>query len=148
VVSSNFKADGRIDLRATSLILDERWQPKLKRTMPPSSPYTPYTPSHRPTPTPSQWFFTKSELQSTPSILAGMTPEQEKAGRAKGIQLINEVGQKLRLHQTTIGTAAIFFHRFYMRMSLQTHHHYVRLPSLPSPFRPTLLDCSLLWVVL
>jgi protein BUR2 len=88
-------------------------------------PFSPHTPSSQPTPPCSQWLFTKSELQASPSIQAGMTPDQEKATRAKGIQLINEVGQKLRLHQTTIATAAMFFHRFYMRMSLVSHHHYV-----------------------
>jgi Cyclin, N-terminal domain len=93
------------------------------------SPRQPYTPAWRhPS---SQWLFTKSELLSTPSIHASMTSEQEKTMRTKGIQLIQEVGTKLRLHQATIATAAMFFHRFYMRKSLIDFHHYV------SPFFET-----------
>jgi protein BUR2 len=94
-----------------------------------SSPRTPYTPARPPS---SQWLFTKSELLSTPSIQAGMTLEVEKTTRTKGIQLIQEVGTKLRLHQATIATAAMFFYRFYMRKSLVDFHHYV-CPFIESP---------------
>jgi hypothetical protein len=90
-----------------------------------SSPRTPYTPARRPPSTSLQWLFTKSELLLTPSIQGGMTSEQEKATRTKGVQLIQDVGTKLRLHQATIATAAMFFHRFYMRKSLVDFHHYV-----------------------
>lgn len=93
--------------------------------MPASSPFTP---SHRPTASSSQWLFAKSEVLSSPSVQAGWAPDQENVTRAKGIQLISEVGQKLRLQQTTIATAAMFFHRFYIRMSFIAYHHYVRLP--------------------
>jgi protein BUR2 len=64
-------------------------------------------------------------MASTPSIKEGMSPKDEKTNRTKGVNLIDSIGQKLRLHQVTIATAAMFFHRFYMRCTMQRFHHYV-----------------------
>jgi hypothetical protein len=119
-------------------------------TMPPS----PATPSRAPSSsssqrTPSQWLFTKSETRATPSIKEGLDPKQERSNRFKGIQFIDRVGRKLRLHQHTIATAAMFFHRFFMRQTMQRFHYYVHpLPpcsvTVPSP-SPSLVrfkDCG------
>jgi protein BUR2 len=81
-----------------------------------------------------QWIFTEAELLQTPSIMAGMSPEEERTVRKKGVNFILQVGIMLKLPQTTLSTAAIFFNRFLMRNSLKptpNHkplHHYVRMP--------------------
>jgi len=110
-----------------------RSQPTTTTTPPPSQTMSvsPSTPSRRPR-APSQWLFTKSETRATPSIKDGVDPKQERANRLKGIQFIDKVGRILKLHQTTIATAAMFFHRFFMRQSMQRFHFYV-LPSHPVP---------------
>lgn len=66
-----------------------------------------------------QWLFTEEELLMTPSIMDGMKPEEEKAIRRKGVQFILQVGMMLKLPQTTLSSAAIFFNRFLMRNSLK-----------------------------
>jgi protein BUR2 len=78
-----------------------------------------------------QWIFTEEELQHTPSVLDGMSVEEEKERRAKGINFILQVGVMLKLPQVTISTAAVYFNRFLMRVSLDPKppkkplHHYV-----------------------
>lgn len=89
-----------------------------------------------------QWIFTEEELQHTPSIEDGMSPEQEKEMRYKGMTFIYQVGAMLKLPQLTLSTAGVFLNRFITRRSLVSKdgykalHHYVRLPSsllLPPP---------------
>src|SRR5438477_7599088 len=80
---------------------------------------SPATPSRYSSRSSSQWLFTKSETRNCPSIKEGLDPKLERSNRLKGIQFIDTVGRKLRLHQPTIATAAMFFHRFYMRQSMQ-----------------------------
>jgi len=48
-----------------------------------------------------------------------MTPADERATRAKGVQFIVQVGIMLKLPQLTLSTAAVYFHRFLMRASLK-----------------------------
>lgn len=78
-----------------------------------------------------QWIYTEEELQRTPSILDGMKPEEERQLRSKGTNFITQVGIMLKLPQTTLCSASIFFNRFLMRRSLvkkEGHkplHHYV-----------------------
>ncbi|KAL1301712.1 hypothetical protein AAFC00_005921 [Neodothiora populina] len=77
-----------------------------------------------------QWLFTEEELAHTPSIQDGMPPEKEKEVRSKGINFIRQVGIMLKLPELTLSTAAIFFNRFLMRVSLvdragvKALHHY------------------------
>lgn len=97
--------------------------PSPSRTMS-RSPATPSRHSSRPS---SQWLFTKSETRNSPSIKEGLDPKQERSNRLKGIQFIDTVGRKLKLLQPTIATAAMFFHRFYMRQPMQKFHHFVPL---------------------
>ncbi|KAJ1984901.1 hypothetical protein H4R34_000352 [Dimargaris verticillata] len=75
--------------------------------------------------TDDQWYFRKEDFQSTPSVYDSITPQDERTIRAKGCGFINSVGNSLRFTQTTIATACTLFHRFYMRQSLKTHHHYM-----------------------
>ena len=62
-----------------------------------------------------------------------MTQEKEKDVRAKGVNFIRQVGIMLKLPELTLSTAAIFFNRYLMRMSLvdrpdtKALHHYVRV---------------------
>ena len=79
-----------------------------------------------------QWIFTEDELLHTPSIMDGMAPETEREIRGKGVNFIVQVGAMLKLPQTTLYTAGIFFNRFLMRTSLvdkkdgrKPLHHYV-----------------------
>lgn len=78
-----------------------------------------------------QWIYTEDDLLRTPSICDGLAPEQEKSYRQKGFNFITQVGVMLKLPQTTLSTASVFFNRFLMRYSLQTKskeerklHHY------------------------
>ncbi|PNS19418.1 hypothetical protein CAC42_2595 [Sphaceloma murrayae] len=77
-----------------------------------------------------QWIFDEEELSRTPSAQDGMSLEKEKELRAKGINFIRQVGIMLKLPELTLSTAAIFFNRYLMRMSLvdrpgmKALHHY------------------------
>ena len=87
-----------------------------------------------------QWIFTEEELLQTPSICDGMSVEEERTLRKKGVNFILQVGMMLKLPQTTLSTAAVFLNRFLMRHSLKSSpgnralHHYVSPPpNLPEP---------------
>lgn len=75
-------------------------------------------------PNSTQWLFSREELEKTPSSLTGHTLERERLERTKGCDFILKTGMKLRLPQTTISTACIFLHRFYMRFPLRDFHYY------------------------
>lgn len=76
----------------------------------------------------------------TPSILDGMTLEEERTLRRKGIGFITQVGVMLKLPQTTLSTAAVFLNRFITRNSLKGRpgrkalHHYVCFVPFLFPF--------------
>ncbi|CAK7229376.1 hypothetical protein SBRCBS47491_007224 [Sporothrix bragantina] len=79
----------------------------------------------------NQWFFSDDELVSTPSVLQGLSPAEERERRSKGVNFIYQSGIAVRPHplpQVTLYVAAIFFHRFYMRTSMLEErggiHHY------------------------
>lgn len=78
----------------------------------------------------NQWLFTEEELRDTPSVRDGLSVAEESCRRAKGVNFIIQAGILLKIPQLTLGTAAVFFHRFYMRYSMvEKHggiHHYVR----------------------
>ncbi len=93
----------------------------------------------------SQWLFTEDEMLSTPSILDGLTPEEERVRRAKGVNFILQVGILLKLPQLTLAVASTFFQRFYMRKSLVPEkggiHQYVSLPLHILPPALTAISC-------
>ncbi|KAL1883130.1 hypothetical protein VTK73DRAFT_9497 [Phialemonium thermophilum] len=76
----------------------------------------------------SQWFFTPDEVASTPSVIDGLSPAEERLRRAKGVNFIYQAGILLDLPQITLWVAGVFFHRFYMRYSMVEEksgiHHY------------------------
>ncbi|WFC98871.1 hypothetical protein MYAM1_001604 [Malassezia yamatoensis] len=87
----------------------------------------------------TQWLFTREDLDQTPSVTgkqgphatqtggasAGqranptLTTTQERVLRGKGVHLIFKMGEFLKLGQHVMTTAVTYFHRFYMRQSLQ-----------------------------
>jgi protein BUR2 len=80
-----------------------------------------------------QWIYSEDELLRTPSICDGLSPDEERTFRYKGYNFTTQVGIMLKLPQTTISTATVFFNRFLMRYSLKSKskedkrlHHYVR----------------------
>lgn len=89
----------------------------------------------------NQWYFTQEEVLSSPSILDGLSPAEERLRRAKGVNFIYQAGILLELPQTTLYVAGVFFHRFFMRCSMveEKHgiHHYVSQPGtnqcIPNP---------------
>ncbi|KAI0815898.1 cyclin-like protein [Xylaria sp. FL0064] len=77
----------------------------------------------------NQWYFTQDEVLSSPSILEGLPPAEERLRRAKGVNFIYQAGILLELPQITLYVAGVFFHRFYMRRSMVEEkqggiHHY------------------------
>lgn len=87
----------------------------------------------------SQWYFTADEVHSTPSIVDGIAPEEERLRRAKGVNFIYQAGVMLDLPQITLWVAGVFFHRFYMRCSMVQEkggiHHYVSLSAISPGYR-------------
>jgi protein BUR2 len=82
-----------------------------------------------------QWLYDEEELLYTPSVENGMPVDTERELRVKGVTFIHNVGGLLNVPQTTVTTAAVYFHRFLMRYSLKPEpgqnpkevlHHYVR----------------------
>jgi protein BUR2 len=77
----------------------------------------------------------------------GMSVEEERTLRKKGVNFILQVGMMLKLPQTTLSTAVVFFHRYLVRNSLQSKpgykalHHYVR-PGSSLAMRLELLTCN------
>ncbi|OAQ90943.1 cyclin-K [Purpureocillium lilacinum] len=76
----------------------------------------------------NQWSFSWDEVHSTPSIVDGIAPAEERLRRAKGVNFIYQAGVMLDLPQITLWVASVFFHRFYMRFSMVEEkggiHHY------------------------
>lgn len=79
----------------------------------------------------NQWSFTPAEVLSTPSVIDGISPEEERLRRAKGVNFVYQAGVMLDLPQITLWVAGVFFHRFYMRCSMVQEkggiHHYVSI---------------------
>ncbi|CAG9971363.1 unnamed protein product [Clonostachys byssicola] len=95
----------------------------------PSQQQSPNRPGARtPLAVANQWAFTEEETSSTPSIIEGLAPSEERLRRAKGVNFIYQAGVMLDLPQITLWVAGVFFHRFYMRCSMVQEkggiHHY------------------------
>lgn len=66
-----------------------------------------------------QWLFSQSDMSDTPSVLqAGLTYDQERLNRWKGVQLIFRIGDYMRLGNHVTCTASMFFQRFFMRKQM------------------------------
>ncbi|KAJ7449781.1 cyclin-like protein [Mycena latifolia] len=66
-----------------------------------------------------QWLFPLSALHATPS---NWPIEKELYDRARGIEFLFRLGSSLVLPTSAILTAATWFHRFYMRYSMEDYH--------------------------
>ncbi|SJL00366.1 uncharacterized protein ARMOST_03679 [Armillaria ostoyae] len=67
----------------------------------------------------SQWLFPLETLQSTPST---SSLEKQLYDRARGVEFLYRLGSSLQLPVPAMFTAATWFHRFYMRYSMDDYH--------------------------
>jgi len=67
----------------------------------------------------SQWLFSMLALDSTPSTCS---LEKELYDRARGVEFLFRLGSSLALPTSAMCTAATWFHRFYMRYSMDDFH--------------------------
>ncbi|CAF1015883.1 unnamed protein product [Adineta steineri] len=70
------------------------------------------------------WYYDKKDLKSTPSIHDGVDAETEQRYRREGCRFILDLGFRLGLRSETMGTGAVFFHRFYMFHSFKQYPRY------------------------
>lgn len=68
--------------------------------------------------------FAADQIDQTPSIRTGMSPQEERKQRAKGIKFLLTIGQQLRLPFAAQHAASVYFHKFYFRHSFQVHDKY------------------------
>ncbi|OBT67112.1 hypothetical protein VE03_04453 [Pseudogymnoascus sp. 23342-1-I1] len=82
----------------------------------------------------TQWLFSPQAIANSPSVAAGLSPAEERARRAKGVNFIVQAGMLLKVPQVTLGSAAVFFQRFYMRVGMVgergVHHYNIAATSL------------------
>ncbi|CAF1109117.1 unnamed protein product [Adineta ricciae] len=70
------------------------------------------------------WYYEKKDLKSTPSIRDGVDLDTEQRYRREGCRFIYDLGLRLGLQPETMGTGAVFFHRFYMSHSFRQYPRY------------------------
>ncbi|KAM8975645.1 cyclin-T1 isoform 2-T2 [Pelodytes ibericus] len=71
---------------------------------------------------PSRWYFSREQLQRSPSCRAGLDPDSELSYRQQAANLLQDMGQRLNVSQLTINTAIVYMHRFYMVQSFTRFH--------------------------
>ncbi|XP_039613243.1 cyclin-T2a isoform X1 [Polypterus senegalus] len=77
----------------------------------------------------SRWFFTREQLENTPSRRCGIEPDRELSYRQQAANLIQDMGQRLNVSQLTINTAIVYMHRFYMYHSFTKFHRNIISPT-------------------
>ncbi|XP_067372130.1 cyclin-T2a isoform X1 [Channa argus] len=77
----------------------------------------------------SKWFFTREQLENTPSRSCGVEPDRELSYRQQAANLIQDMGQRLNVSQLTINTAIVYMHRFYMHHSFTKFHRNIISPT-------------------
>ncbi|KII88538.1 hypothetical protein PLICRDRAFT_41708 [Plicaturopsis crispa FD-325 SS-3] len=71
----------------------------------------------------SQWLFPVSALYETPSAAtSGIPLRKELYDRARGVEFLYRLGSSLALPSSAMFTAATWFHRFFMRYSMEDYH--------------------------
>ncbi|KZT68990.1 cyclin-like protein [Daedalea quercina L-15889] len=71
----------------------------------------------------SQWILPVNALRYTPSqTTSDITLEKELYDRARGVEFLFRMGVALQLPLSALYTAAVWFHRFYMRYSMEDYH--------------------------
>uniref|UniRef100_A0A8C2SQL4 Cyclin T1 n=1 Tax=Coturnix japonica TaxID=93934 RepID=A0A8C2SQL4_COTJA len=69
-----------------------------------------------------RWYFTREQLDRSPSRRAGLDPDKELSYRQQAANLLQDMGQRLNVSQLTINTAIVYMHRFYMVQSFTQFH--------------------------
>uniref|UniRef100_A0A8C5LYZ6 Cyclin-like domain-containing protein n=1 Tax=Leptobrachium leishanense TaxID=445787 RepID=A0A8C5LYZ6_9ANUR len=64
-----------------------------------------------------RWYFTREQLERSPSRRAGCDADKELSNRQQAANLLQDMGQRLNVSQLTINTAIVYMHRFYMVQS-------------------------------
>ncbi|CAJ0935058.1 unnamed protein product [Ranitomeya imitator] len=75
------------------------------------------------------WFFTREQLESSPSRRSGVEADKELSYRQQAANLIQDMGQRLNVSQLTINTAIVYMHRFYMHHSFTKYHRNIISPT-------------------
>ncbi|XP_053311533.1 cyclin-T1 [Spea bombifrons] len=65
----------------------------------------------------SRWYFTREQLDRSPSRRAGLDADKELLYRQQAANLLQDMGQRLNVSQLTINTSIVYMHRFYMVQS-------------------------------
>ncbi|XP_045508434.1 cyclin-T-like isoform X2 [Colias croceus] len=69
-----------------------------------------------------KWYFTKEQLQNSPSRKCGLDADKELAYRQQAANLIQDMGQRLQVSQLCINTGIVYMHRFYAFHSFTQFH--------------------------
>ncbi|NXN94818.1 CCNT1 protein, partial [Rhinopomastus cyanomelas] len=76
-----------------------------------------------------RWYFTREQLERSPSRRAGLDPDKELSYRQQAANLLQDMGQRLNVSQLTINTAIVYMHRFYMVQSFTQFHRNSVVPA-------------------
>ncbi|XP_078144420.1 cyclin-T1 isoform X1 [Centroberyx gerrardi] len=77
----------------------------------------------------NKWYFTRQQIENSPSRRAGLDPDKELSYRQQAANLLQDMGQRLNVSQLTINTAIVYMHRFYMVQSFTRFHRNVIAPA-------------------
>ncbi|XP_032045943.1 cyclin-T2-like [Aythya fuligula] len=77
----------------------------------------------------SRWFFSREQLDNTPSRRCGVEADKELSYRQQAANLIQDMGQRLNVSQLTINTAIVYMHRFYMHHSFTKFNRNIISPT-------------------
>ncbi|KAM4644190.1 cyclin-T1 isoform 1-T1 [Amazona ochrocephala] len=76
-----------------------------------------------------RWYFSREQLDRSPSRRAGLDPDKELSYRQQAANLLQDMGQRLNVSQLTINTAIVYMHRFYMVQSFTQFHRNAVVPA-------------------
>uniref|UniRef100_S4REG9 Cyclin T2 n=1 Tax=Petromyzon marinus TaxID=7757 RepID=S4REG9_PETMA len=76
-----------------------------------------------------KWFFSREQLEATPSRRCGIEVDKELSYRQQAANLIQDMGQRLNVSQLTINTAIVYMHRFYMLQTFSKFHRNAISPA-------------------
>ncbi|XP_034731542.1 cyclin-T1 isoform X2 [Etheostoma cragini] len=77
----------------------------------------------------NKWYYTRQQIENSPSRRAGLDPDKELSYRQQAANLLQDMGQRLNVSQLTINTAIVYMHRFYMVQSFTRFHRNVISPA-------------------
>jgi protein BUR2 len=73
----------------------------------------------------ANWHFNKADyINNTPSRRDGISLAEERITRKVGLKFLLNVSWNLKIPQSTIATAATYYHRFFMLRSFKKYHKY------------------------